>query len=101
VSDATNSDNELLGSLKRWRNHIVEEQNLPIYMVANAKSLSAIATGLPLTKKDLLQIPGFGVAKVDKYGDEIIEMVEDYCVRHNLHTNMDVLVRGMEKKSKK
>jgi hypothetical protein len=99
--DEINQDSELLATLKRWRNHIVEEQNLPIYMVANGKSLSAIAKGLPLTKKDLLLVPGFGIAKVDKYGDEIIEMVEDYCLRHNLHTNMDVLVRGMEKKPKK
>ena len=52
---------------------------MPIYMVANQATLKEIATYLPLTKKDLLQISGFGKAKVDKYGDDIVASVRDYC----------------------
>jgi hypothetical protein len=85
------SENELLATLKRWRNHIVEETGQPVYLVANGKSLAEIAVYLPLAKKDLLLITGFGKAKVDKYGDEIIEMVDDYCTRHELPTNMEAL----------
>jgi uncharacterized protein YpbB len=36
-----------------------------------------------------LLITGFGKAKVDKYGDEIIDAVCDYCERHNIATNID------------
>ncbi len=101
VNDTSNSDNELLYTLKRWRNHIVQENDLPVYLVANGKSLSEIATYLPLTKKDLMQISGFGKAKVDKYGDEIIEMVADYCGRNDLSTNMDAFVISPGKAPKK
>lgn len=57
-------------------------------MVANQATLKEISTYLPLDKKYLHQLSGFGKAKVDKYGNEIIEAVEDYCSRHNIETNM-------------
>jgi ATP-dependent DNA helicase RecQ len=50
--------------------------------------LTEIATYLPLNKKDLLQINGFGKAKVDKYGDDILQAVEEYCAVNNIATNM-------------
>jgi hypothetical protein len=102
VSDDSGvTNNELLTTLKRWRNHIVEETGQPVYLVANGKSLLEIATYLPLSKKDLLLISGFGKAKVDKYGDGIIEMVEDYCSRNSITTNMDALIREPAATSKK
>ncbi len=79
---------ELYTTLKRWRDLVCEETNLPIYMVANQATLKEIATYLPLTKKDLLQISGFGKAKVDKYGDDILSAVESYCSSYNVETNM-------------
>jgi ATP-dependent DNA helicase RecQ len=33
-------------------------------------------------------LSGFGKAKVDKYGDEILAFVEKYCSSHNIETNM-------------
>jgi hypothetical protein len=87
VTDLSNA--ELYDTLKRWRNLVCKETDQPIYMVANQTSLQEIATYLPLTKKDLMQISGFGKAKAEKYGDEILEAVESFCERHGLETNMD------------
>jgi ATP-dependent DNA helicase RecQ len=69
-------------------------------MVANQATLIEIATYLPLVKKDLLQITGFGKAKVDRYGDEILEAVQEYCSRNNLESNMDAK-GGKPKKERK
>ena len=80
---------ELYNSLKKWRDEICDRTRMPIYMVANRTSLTEIAAYLPLDKKYLLQLSGFGKAKVDKYGDDIIKIVEDYCSRNNLETNME------------
>ncbi|MEO5500076.1 MAG: helix-turn-helix domain-containing protein, partial [Ginsengibacter sp.] len=88
-SVATDVDNgELYNTLVRWRNMACEENNMPIYMVANSKSLREIATFLPMDKKDLLKISGFGKARVDKFGDDIIDTVKDYCEMYHLDTNM-------------
>jgi PIF1-like helicase/Helix-turn-helix domain/HRDC domain/Helicase len=82
------ANTELYNTLKRWRDMKVQEENAVIYMVANQATLKEIATYLPLTKKDLLQISGFGKAKVEKYGEEIIEAVEEYCNRKGIESNM-------------
>ena len=79
---------ELYETLKRWRDLIVEESGLPIYMVANQASLKEISAYLPLNKKALQLISGFGKAKAEKYGDDIIEAVESYCTRYNIETNI-------------
>ena len=85
------ANTELYDTLKRWRDMTMNEENLAIYMVANQATLKEIATYLPLTKKDLLQISGFGKAKVDKWGDDIIATVEEFCSRNALETNMAAL----------
>ncbi len=79
---------ELYDTLKRWRDMICGESGLPIYMVANQATLKEISTYLPFNKKDLQQLSGFGKAKAEKYGDDIIEAVESYCSRQNIESNM-------------
>ena len=79
---------ELYDTLKRWRDMVCEESGAPIYMVANQNTLKEISTFLPVSKKDLMQISGFGKAKADKYGDDILETVLDYCSRNNIESNM-------------
>ena len=100
---SSGDQSELLDTLKRWRNMICEENETPIYMVANQKTLTEIATYLPATKKDLMLISGFGKAKVDKFGDEILEMVQDYCERLGLESNMEAakeLPKSIKKEKK-
>jgi hypothetical protein len=94
------ANTELYNTLKRWRDMTVEEENVAIYMVANQVTLKEIATYLPLSKKQLLQISGFGKAKVDKYGDAVIEAVEEYCTRNNIKSNMTALPTKASKEKK-
>ena len=80
---------ELYFSLKTWRDRICDEQNMPIYLLANSNSLQEVCTYLPFNKTHLMLLSGFGKAKADKYGDEIIEMVVNYCEEHGLETNIE------------
>ena len=98
VTDTSNG--ELFDTLKRWRDMACEETGLPIYMIANLQTLKELCTYLPMNKKDLLKIAGFGKAKVDKYGDEILEAIEGYCTRHNLTGNMDAKPMNVKKEAK-
>jgi hypothetical protein len=85
-SDIANG--ELYETLKRWRDMVCEENGTPIYIVANQNTLKEIAEYLPFTKKDLTLISGFGKAKAEKYGDDILDAVRDYCDRNDLESNM-------------
>ncbi|MBL0145904.1 MAG: helix-turn-helix domain-containing protein [Chitinophagaceae bacterium] len=97
-SDVANA--ELYETLKRWRDMVCKEENLAIYMVANQGTLKEISNYLPLTKAHLLQITGFGKAKVDKYGDDVLAAVESYCNRCNIETNMTTKLLSPKKEKK-
>jgi len=86
LSDVPNL--ELYNSLRAWRDKVVEESQKPIYMVANQNALKEIASYLPFSKKDLMKLSGFGRAKAEKYGDDILDLVLDYCNRNNIESNM-------------
>ncbi len=97
------SNTELYDTLKRWRDMVCTESGLPVYMVANLASLKEICLYLPLNKKDLMLLSGFGKAKAEKYGDEILEAVKSYCERYNIETNISAKMNNpkIERSSKK
>ena len=100
-NSTTDSPNpELYETLKRWRDIICNENDIPIYLIGGHTTLKDICIYLPKTKRDLLLISGFGKAKVDKYGNEIVEAVCDYCERHNIETNMSAQKTAPKKQKK-
>lgn len=80
---------QLYSLLKYWRNEEAEMLMKPHYMIATTKSLIGISNELPCTKKQLLSIKGFGKAKVDAYGDDIIDMVNEYIEEKGLERPED------------
>ena len=40
---------------------------------------------LPRTEKELLKIVGMGKTRVSKYGDEILEAIEEYCKKNGIN----------------
>jgi len=91
---------ELFDTLKRWRDMVCEETGMPIFMVANQSSLKAICSYLPMDKKQLQLIPGFGKTKSDKYGDDVIAAVETYCSLNGIVSNMEALLAAPKKERK-
>ncbi len=69
------------------RNNICGPRDLPIYMVAGSKTLYEMAEYLPQNKKELLQISGFGPAKVEKYGEVFLSIIQEYCERHGMESH--------------
>ncbi|MEP7255683.1 MAG: helix-turn-helix domain-containing protein [Ferruginibacter sp.] len=100
VSNTDVSNTELFETLKRWRNLVCSETGQAIYMVANQASLQEICTYLPLTKQELMQIIGFGRAKAEKYGDEVLEAVQNYCERNGLESRMHAKADNPKKERK-
>ncbi|MFC4262932.1 helix-turn-helix domain-containing protein [Ferruginibacter yonginensis] len=76
----------LYETLKQWRDDVCKQEDKPIYMLASHATLKEICALLPTNNRALLLINGFGKAKVDKYGDEIIKAVVDYCDEHQIES---------------
>jgi DNA helicase-2/ATP-dependent DNA helicase PcrA len=67
----------VLAALKAWRSARAKTDAVPAYVVANDKTLDEIASLLPANAAELLQVNGIGPTKVDRYGDEILAVLEE------------------------
>lgn len=70
---------ELFASLNAWRKSVADEFNMPVYYVLPQKSLVEIVEKLPRNAKSLSKIKGIGAKKVAAYGNEILNIINDYC----------------------
>lgn len=70
---------ELYERLKSWRNIQAMNSDMPVYRVLKLAVISEITRKLPLTAEALRKIKGIGRRKAETYGDEILEMVRQYC----------------------
>jgi hypothetical protein len=92
---------QLYCELLLQRDEICNEEQKPIYMVANNKTLTELTNYLPLTEEHLLKISGFGEAKVNAYGRIFLRIIRDYADGHNLESNIRALSPKKERASKK
>ena len=56
----------------------MREEGLPAYCILNQKALTGVANLVPTETHELIQIPGIGKAKADKYGVEILSITRRY-----------------------
>jgi hypothetical protein len=70
------------------RKQICNEAGIPPYSVVSTQALTEMATFLPQTAADLLQLSGFGRATVEKYGKQFLNIVMEYCDEHGLESLM-------------
>lgn len=90
---------KLYFQLVELRNKICEPQDTPIYLVAGSKTIQEMADFLPLSAKELLQIHGFGKAKVEKYGKLFLDVITEYCLDNSLTSR--IYEKSVEEKPKK
>lgn len=91
---------QLYRALLLKRDEICNDEQKPIYMVANNKTLIELTNYLPGTTDQLLQISGFGEAKVEAFGDEFLKIIKEFMVQNGLESAMDQKA-SKKKKSKK
>ncbi|MDD2198147.1 MAG: helix-turn-helix domain-containing protein [Bacteroidales bacterium] len=91
---------DLLEELVVWRRSVAEESGLKAYMIFHQKTLKQISGVLPENYDQLKQIKGVGKAKINLFGDEILEIVNSYCERNNIEREAPVVIAKPIKKSK-
>lgn len=78
---------ELFELLRELRNDLAKEKDLIHYQIFTQKALYEICEVLPITKKQLLDINGFGKVRVEKYGSQILEVIAAYCEENDIETD--------------
>lgn len=75
-----NSKHPLLyAALKQWRDELAAENNVPVYHILPQKTIADLLDRLPSSPEELATVKGFGKMKVNRFGPEIIDMINSYC----------------------
>lgn len=94
------ADPELFAMLKDLRNKTARKLNLPPYVIFQEPSLEAMATMYPVTEKELMNMPGVGKGKANRYGQEFIDLIKRHVELNDIIRPTDIRVRSVANKSK-
>jgi len=68
-------DDDLLSKLRSWRLERSRADGVPAYVVLHDSMLRDLAATRPSTRHELAAVKGFGPARIERYGDEVLELV--------------------------
>ncbi len=77
-SNLAGSDRELFELLRAERLSIAKDLDVPPYVVFPDTTLIALAKERPRDREELLDIPGIGVSKRDRFGDAFLAVIDDF-----------------------
>ena len=66
----------LLGTLRAWRSEVARKRGVPAYVVLHDATIDGIAASRPTTPEQLRDIPGIGDKKLERYGRELLALVD-------------------------
>jgi ATP-dependent DNA helicase RecQ len=69
-------DDPLLTSLKSWRREQARDQGVPPYVVFHDRTLQELAAMRPGSLAELEQVSGIGKAKLERYGNALLEVLQ-------------------------
>jgi DNA helicase-2/ATP-dependent DNA helicase PcrA len=69
------SDDSLDARLRTWRRDRARIDGVPAYVIAPDTALAALVERRPRTVAELRRVPGFGPARVERYGEEVLSLL--------------------------
>jgi hypothetical protein len=85
--------------LRKLRDSICSKTDLPIYIVAGTNTLDEMVRYLPQDLTELRKISGFGDAKIEKYGQQFLNIIIEYCNEKNLSSLIHEKIPKRERKT--
>jgi ATP-dependent DNA helicase RecQ len=77
-------DRKLFVLLRKLRKTIADQAKVPPYVIFSDKSLLEMATYFPQTADCFLDIHGVGTVKYERYGEQFLDVISQYCREHNI-----------------
>lgn len=69
--------------LRKWRTEQATKEGKAPYLIATNRMFRIISTFLPHNREELLQIPGMGEVKIEKYGEDILSITKPIQRAHS------------------
>lgn len=83
-------EKDLFVELKRVRTEFARGENVPPYIIFSDAALVEMATFLPHDLGEMRRISGVGDLKLEKYGQDFVEVIRDYCDRNHLTSRIEL-----------
>ncbi len=93
------ADDVLFNILKDIRKKLSKQMDVPPFVIFQDPSLEAMATTYPITIEELQNIPGVGVGKAKRYGEEFLRVIKEYVEENEIIRPEDLRVKTVAKKS--
>lgn len=84
----TAHDAELFTRLRDKRSQLANEAGVPPYVIFSDRSLVAMASAFPQTRAAFGMLYGVGQAKLDKYADIFLPLIQAYCQEKGIQEQM-------------
>jgi ATP-dependent DNA helicase RecQ len=68
-------DRQLVERLRQLRSELAEEEGVAPFLIFHDKTLKAIAGSKPESRAALLEIPGIGEMKAERYGRRVLAVI--------------------------
>jgi len=72
-------DRSLFSLLRNKRKELADEAGVPPYVIFSDKTLVEMAGYFPQSRESLLNISGVGKVKHERYGNDFLAIIKDYC----------------------
>ena len=94
-------DPVLFSMLKDLRKKYSKQAGLPAFVIFQDPSLEAMATTYPVSIEELANIPGVGMGKAKKYGEEFVSLIRKHVEENEIERPEDLRVLSVAKRSEK
>jgi ATP-dependent DNA helicase RecQ len=82
-------DPTLFEALRKKRKELADQANLPPFTIFHDRTLKEMATRMPGTRDELSGIYGIGAAKLEKYSDIFLEIINQHRYGHKIPEQSD------------
>jgi len=89
---------KLFEALRNLRDIIASAEDIAHYQIFTQRSLYEMCEILPLNKRQLKVVNGMGTVRIEKYGSEILEIINEYVDSNNIQVQEIVIEKEKPKK---
>lgn len=97
-------DRELFDLLRTKRKEIADTANVPPYIIFPDRTLVEMSHYYPQSSESLLKMSGVGQARLDRFGDAFLPLIQAYCAEKGMQEKLKtgkVDTRGLKKDGSK
>lgn len=66
---------DVVARLKEWRSRLSKKEGIPAYIIMHDRTMIDLAVKMPLTLEDLEKVIGIGPAKIAKFGEDMLDII--------------------------